>query len=85
MKKILIIEDDETLLKTLTTSLELEKYSVFSALDVEEGFRLAKNENLDLILLDLVLPKMDGYEICKNLRNSGNLTPIIFLTGEKKE
>ena len=85
MKKILVIEDDQAFRQTLETTLETENYEVFSASDGEMGYELATEKNIDLILLDLKLPKMDGFEICKNLRLKGDRTPIIFLTGEKKE
>ncbi|UCE43308.1 MAG: response regulator transcription factor [Candidatus Aminicenantes bacterium] len=85
MKKILIIEDDQALCQTLETALALENYKVLSASDGGEGYTLATQEKFDLILLDLKLPEMDGFEVCKNLRLKGNRTPIIFLTGEKKE
>jgi len=85
MKKILIIEDDQALCQTLKTALEVENYKVLSASDGGEGYKLATQENFDLILLDLRLPEMDGFEVCKNLRLKGDRTPIIFLTGEKKQ
>ena len=84
-KKILIIEDDLALRQTLETALESENYEVLSTSGGEEGYQLAIKENFDLILLDLKLPGMDGFEVCKNLRSKGDPTPIIFLTGEKKE
>ena len=85
IKKILVIEDDQAFRQTLETTLEAENYEVFSASDGEMGYELATQKNVDLILLDLKLPKMDGFDICKNLRLQGDRTPIIFLTGEKKE
>jgi DNA-binding response OmpR family regulator len=85
MKKILIIEDDLALRQTLETALESENYKVLWASDGAEGFKIATQESFDLILLDLKLPGMDGFEVCKNLRSKGDTTPIIFLTGEKKE
>jgi DNA-binding response OmpR family regulator len=85
MMKILVIEDDQALCQTLKTALEVENYKVLSASDGGEGYKLATQENFDLILLDLKLPEMDGFEVCKNLRLKGDRTPIIFLTGEKKE
>lgn len=85
MKKILIIEDDQAFCQTLKTALEVEDYKVLSAFDGGEGYKLATQENFDLILLDLKLPEMDGFEVCKNLRLKGDRTPIIFLTGEKKQ
>ncbi|MFQ6052020.1 MAG: response regulator transcription factor [Candidatus Hydrothermarchaeota archaeon] len=85
MKKILLIEDDEGLVKTLTTALEAENYEVTSATDGEEGFRLACKEKVDLIILDLVLPSLNGFELCRNLRTKGIKTPLIMLTGKRKE
>ena len=85
MKKIILIEDDETLVKTLTTSLESENFSVESAIDGEEGLQLALKDEADLIILDLLLPSLNGLEICKELRAKKITTPIIILTGEKKE
>lgn len=85
MKKILIIEDDLALRETLKTALENENYEVLGVAGGIEGYELAAQKSCDLILLDLKLPEMDGFEICKRLRSEGYLTPIIFLTGEKKE
>ncbi len=85
MKKILIIEDDIALLATLQAALEAENFEVSSATDGEEGLALAIGERMDLILLDLKIPSMDGFEVCKKIREKGDTTPIIFLTGEKKE
>ncbi len=85
MKKILIVEDDKALVKSLTASLQAENFKVISALDGQEGFRLCCAEKLDLIILDLILPSMEGMEICRQLRSKGIMTPIIMLTGQKKE
>jgi DNA-binding response OmpR family regulator len=85
MKKILLIEDDKALLETLTASLQAENFKVISATDGQEGFRLCSKEKLDLIILDLGLPSMNGMEICRQLRSKGIATPIIMLTGQKKE
>jgi DNA-binding response OmpR family regulator len=85
MRKILIIEDDTALLATLKAGLEAENFFVISATDGQEGLSLAFREQVDLVLLDLKLPSLDGFEICKKIREKGDPTPIIFLTGEKKE
>ncbi len=85
MKKILIIEDDEGLVSTLTTSLEMENFEVISATDGEEGFRLACEERVDLMVIDWVLPSLSGLEICRRLREKEMTTPIIMLSGKKKE
>jgi DNA-binding response OmpR family regulator len=85
MKKILIIEDDKALVQTLSAALESEDYEVLTAFDGRDGLQLAEKKICDLIILDLKLPSLNGFEVCRNLREKGNLTPIIFLTGEKKE
>jgi len=85
MKKILIIEDDTAFLETLTASLETENFKVLSATDGEKGFNLACQEKVDLIILDMVLPSLSGLEICKKLREKGIMSPIIMLSGKKKE
>jgi len=85
MKKILIVEDDKALLETLKSFLEIESFKVVSSSDGEEGFRLACQEKIDLILLDFALPSLNGLEICRRLREKSIMTPIIFLTGERKE
>jgi DNA-binding response OmpR family regulator len=85
MKKILIVEDDKALRETLTMALESENFEVLGAADGAEGYRIGSEEKVDLIVLDYVLPAMTGFEVCKKLRMEGISTPIIFLTGEKKE
>lgn len=85
MKRILIVEDDKSLREALTAFLKAENFEVISASDGEEGFRLASQQKMDLILLDLGLPLMGGLDVCKFLREKRIMTPIIMLTGEKKE
>ncbi|MFH1944088.1 MAG: response regulator transcription factor [Acidobacteriota bacterium] len=85
MKTILIIEDDAALLETIRTSLEVENFKVFCALDGEEGISLAREKAFDLICADIVLPGKGGLEICRALREENIKTPIVFMTGEKKE
>ena len=81
-KKILFIEDEAALQKTLSDVLEQEGYKVVGALDGETGFNLAKTENPELILLDLVLPKKHGFEVLKMLKSDEATKdiPIIVLT-----
>ncbi len=85
MKRILIVEDDRSLREALTAFLKAENFEVISASDGEEGFRLASQQKMDLILLDLGLPLMGGLDVCKFLREKRIMTSIIMLTGEKKE
>jgi two-component system, OmpR family, alkaline phosphatase synthesis response regulator PhoP len=85
MKKILAVDDDEVLLKTIVSALEEENFSVLSTGDGKKGWQLASTEKIDLIVLDLVLPGMNGFELCRKLREQGISTPVIFLSGKKKD
>ena len=80
--KILFIEDESALQKTISDLLTREGYEVLSALDGEVGLRLAKSESPDLILLDLVLPRIDGFGVLKFLKGNADLKdiPVIVLT-----
>lgn len=82
MKTILFIEDEPTLQKTVGRVLEEEGYQVKAALDGEIGLRLAKESKPDLILLDIILPKLDGFEVLKELKKDEQTKdiPIIILT-----
>ena len=85
MKTILFIEDEGTLQKTLGDVLSKEGYKILAALDGEVGARLAKEKTPDLILLDLVLPKMTGLEVLKKLRGDEETKdiPVIVLTNSE--
>jgi DNA-binding response OmpR family regulator len=85
MKTILIIEDDAPLLKGLTEALAAEHYNLLSAVNGQDGYETAKREKVDLIILDLMLPGKNGREICRDLREEGNETPILMLTSRKGE
>jgi len=82
MKKILFIEDESALQKTFRDILEREGYEMISALDGESGLRLAKSQKPDLILLDLILPRKDGFEVLKELKEdeATKEIPVIVLT-----
>jgi two-component system alkaline phosphatase synthesis response regulator PhoP len=84
-KKILIIEDDPGISLGLKDEFESEGYDVWTAKDGEKGLEAAKAQKPDLIILDIMLPVLDGYEVCKRLRMEGNRTPIIMLTVKDKE
>ncbi len=81
-KKILVVEDEATLQKALVEVLEQSGYEALSAMDGERGLQLAKEENPDLILLDIILPKMDGFEVLKALKEDPKAAniPVIILT-----
>jgi DNA-binding response OmpR family regulator len=82
---ILVIEDDSTLLRVLKDNLEFQGYLVRTAGDGEAGLRAALEEGSDLILLDIMLPKINGYEICRQLRAKGLDVPILMLTAKGQE
>jgi two-component system, chemotaxis family, sensor kinase CheA len=81
-KKILIIEDESMLQRALTEFLETENFEVANALDGEKGLAMVEIKNPDLILLDIILPKKDGYEILKELKENEKTKkiPVIILT-----
>lgn len=79
-KKILIIEDESGLILTLTDRLEKEGYTICSETDGIAGEGKAASEYFDCIILDIMLPGRDGYQICRNLRDKGIKTPVLMLT-----
>lgn len=83
--KVLIVEDDHAMAVALRDGFEYEGYNVQVARDGADGLRLASEHNADLIILDVMLPKMSGFDVCKQLRSSGNPTPIIMLTARGQE
>ncbi len=85
MQKILVIEDEESILMALEDNLRLEGYEVLSARDGREGLSMAKAQEYDLIILDIMLPQMDGFEVCKELRQAGIMIPILMLTAKSQE
>ena len=85
MTRILIIEDEESIRMALEDDLKLEGYAVSSAEDGLQGLSLAKQRGHDLIILDIMLPKMDGFEVCRELRQSGVNVPILMLTAKSQE
>jgi DNA-binding response OmpR family regulator len=84
VKKILIVEDEPTLVATLRYNFEREGFQVTTAADGEQAISAARDERPDLIILDLMLPKMDGLEVCRMLRRD-MATPILMLTAKTEE
>lgn len=84
MTKILIVEDDDTVRDTLALNLKGEGYEVRTAADGEEGLRAGREGDFDLVILDVMLPKMDGLTVCRGLRREGDV-PIILLTARGTE
>ncbi len=83
--KVLIVEDDQAMAVALRDGFEYEGYSTLVARDGADGLRLASDRDLDLIILDVMLPKLSGFDVCKQLRGAGNSTPIIMLTARGQE
>ncbi len=83
-KKILIVDDEKNIVNIIAFNLKKEGYTVITASDGEEGVKKALSEDPDLILLDIMMPKMDGYEACRKIREKKH-TPIIMLTARAEE
>jgi DNA-binding response OmpR family regulator len=85
MKKILIVEDEKDMVTGLKFNLEARDYTVIVAYDGETGYQKALAEKPDLVILDLMLPKLNGYEVCKSLKKEIPDLPIIMLTAKSQE
>ena len=82
--KILVVDDEKLLVKGIKFNLEQDGYAVVTAFDGEEAIRLAHDESIDLILLDLMLPKVDGFTVCRTIRSFSNV-PIIMVTAKSED
>jgi DNA-binding response OmpR family regulator len=85
MKKILIVEDEKDMVTGLKFNLEARDYTVITAYDGDTGYQKALSEKPDLVILDLMLPKRNGYEVCKLLKEEVPDLPIIMLTAKSQE
>jgi DNA-binding response OmpR family regulator len=85
MTTVLAIEDDPAILRGLSDNLRFEGYEVVTATDGETGYNLQRDRKPDLIVLDLMLPRMSGFEFCRKLRGEGIQTPILMLTARSEE
>ncbi|MCM3588618.1 response regulator transcription factor [Mesobacillus maritimus] len=85
MTKVLVVDDEQSIMTLLQYNLEQAGFEVITAMDGAEGEKLALEENPDLIILDLMLPKLDGIEVCKRLRQEKVMTPILMLTAKDDE
>jgi len=85
MQKVLIVEDEPNMRLGLQDNLEFEGYAVETAEDGEEGLNKITDGNYDLVLLDVMMPKMSGFDVCKTIRKKGITTPIILLTAKGEE
>lgn len=84
VKKVLVVDDEKPIVDILKFNLTKAGYEVLCAYDGEEGLRCALDENVDLILLDVMLPKMEGFEVLKKVREKKNI-PILMLTAREEE
>ena len=84
-KKILVVEDEKNIVDILVFNLRREGYGTLEAYDGVTGLQLALDQDPDLILLDLMLPRLDGFEVCRRLREQGRATPVIMLTAREEE
>lgn len=80
--RVLLVEDEQGLILTLTDRLESEGFEVVTATDGKAGLEAASSEAFDLIILDVMLPKKNGYDVCRDLRQKGIATPILMLTAK---
>ena len=85
MSVILVVEDDPAILRGLADNLRFESYEVRTAEDGESGYKLLAEKKPDLLILDLMLPRMSGYEVCRKARAAGITTPIMMLTARGEE
>jgi DNA-binding response OmpR family regulator len=85
MKRILIIEDDISILNGLRDVLIFKSYEVLTATDGESGYKTAMEKRPNLIILDIMLPKMDGFTLCKKMRDKGDMTRVLMLTAKGEE
>jgi DNA-binding response OmpR family regulator len=85
MIKVLVVEDDPAILRGLADNLRFEGYEVVTAQDGEAGARLHRTHKPDLIVLDLMMPRLGGLELCRRLRAEGVATPILMLTAKSEE
>ena len=84
MAKVLVVDDEASIVNIISYNLKKEGYEVITAEDGENGLELALSESPDLILLDIMMPRMDGYEVCRKVREKSNV-PIIMLTARADE
>jgi DNA-binding response OmpR family regulator len=84
-RKVLIVEDDQAMAVALRDGFAYEGYNVQVARDGQTGLKLASERGLDLVILDVMLPRMSGLDVCRRLRSEGNSTPIIMLTARGQE
>lgn len=85
MPKILVVDDEPNMRLGIKDNLEFESYEVDLAEDGEQGLNKTRSSDYDLVVLDVMMPKMSGFDVCREMRKDGNQTPIIFLTAKGEE
>ncbi|MHB1193401.1 MAG: response regulator transcription factor [Longimicrobiales bacterium] len=85
MSRLLVVEDDAAILRGLGDNLRLEAHEVATAMDGESGLRMARGGGFDLVILDVMLPKLSGFDVCRRLREAGENVPILMLTARGEE
>ena len=85
MSRVLVVEDDPAILRGLADNLAFESHEVLTATDGEDACTVIRDKKPDLIILDLMLPRLSGYEVCRKMRSEGIMTPIVMLTARGQE
>ncbi len=83
-KTVLVVDDDQDIVKLITQSLKYEQYAVIPAYSGKEALAILEQNDIDFVVLDIMMPEMDGLEVCRNIRNTNNI-PILFLSARDKE
>ena len=84
-RSVLIVDDEKAIVDILEYNLKKEGYETLKAYDGAEGLRMIREDTPDLVLLDVMLPEMDGFEVCRMVRSEGNAVPIIMITAREEE
>ena len=84
-KTVLIVEDEQNIVDILSFNLSREGYDTLEAYDGNTGLQLALEQNPDLVLLDLMLPGMNGFDVCRKIREAGSAVPVLMLTAREEE
>ena len=84
-KTVLIVEDEKNIVDILRFNLQREGYETLEAFDGDAGLQMARTRHPDIILLDVMLPKMNGFDVCRALRQDGDNVPVLILTAREEE
>lgn len=84
-RRVLVVDDEKAIVRLVTFNLEKEGFVTFKACDGEEALRIVREEKPDLVILDIMLPRIDGFEVCKRIRQESVQTAIIMLTAKDQE